>query len=140
MEGNKQFGDLIVEVHKKTKTVTEQRLKSLGLGMGQLHVLMLFYTKPGESFSQNELVNILQIDKGNISRNIHKLVEKNYLSTTQADQRRYALTDLGFEIKKQIMTTFIELQSIITKGISEEALETTISTLKKISNNYEELL
>lgn len=137
MKMNEQLGDLIVEIYKKTKTLTEQKLKHLGIGMGQLHILMLYYATPGAIYSQTEMVQLLEIDKGNISRNIRKLMDKNYLALTEMDHKKYQLTDEGLAIKFQIMTTFIDMQSGMTLGVSEEELKTTMATLNMINGNFE---
>lgn len=136
MKMNEQFGDLIVEIYKKTKTLTEQKLKHLGIGMGQLHILMLYYGNPGGVYSQTEMVQLLEIDKGNISRNIHKLMDKNYLAPAEMDHKKYQLTEEGLVIKSQIMTTFVQMQSGMTHGVSRQDLETTMAVLKAISDNF----
>lgn len=137
MKMNEQFGDLIVEIYKKTKTLTEQKLKHLGIGMGQLHILMLYYGKPGAIYSQIEIVQLLDIDKGNISRNIHKLMDKKYLAPAEMDHKKYQLTEEGLAIKSQIMSTFIQMQSGMTLGVNREDLETTLAVLRTISGNFE---
>ncbi len=136
MKMNEQFGDLIVEIYKKTKTLTEQKLKHLGIGMGQLHILMLYYGNPGGVYSQTEMVQLLEIDKGNISRNIHKLMDKNYLAPAEMDHKKYQLTEEGLVIKSQIMTTFIQMQLGMTLGVNRQDLETTMAVLKAISENF----
>ena len=133
-----QIGDLIVSIYKEIKTRTEKSLKSYGIGMGQLHILMLFYRNPGKGYSQTEFVQLLNIDKGNVSRNMHKLLDKGYVAFTLSeagDSNHYLLTELGLEIKKDIMSCFIKLQQDMTDGLLSEALELTGQALSEINNN-----
>lgn len=134
-----QIGDLIVWIHKDLKTITEKNLKNLGLGMGQLHILMLFYMQANKTYSQAEMVDYLKIDKGNVSRNIKKLVSKDYIDLLGPSSRSYTLTHQGYEIKNQIMTSFMDIHQSMTQGISKEDLQVTLKTLSHIKNNLEVL-
>lgn len=134
-----QFGDLIVSIYKEIKTKTEKDLKSYGIGMGQLHILMLFYAHHDSCFSQNDLVKLLDIDKGNISRNVKKLMDKNYLEHDSEHSKFYQLSTQGTLLKKEIMTTFTTLHKTMTIGIEDEELSQTVLTLSKISRNLEVL-
>ena len=135
-----QIGDLIVWVHKNLKTITEKNLKNLGLGMGQLHILMLFYMQANKTYTQAEMVDCLKIDKGNVSRNIKKLVAKEYIDLIEPSSRSYALTHLGYEIKNQIMTSFMDIHQSMTQGISKEDLQVTLRTLSQINFNLKEFI
>lgn len=135
-----QIGDLIVWIHKDLKTLTEKNLKNLGLGMGQLHILMLFYMQANKAYSQAEMVDYLKIDKGNVSRNIKKLVSKEYINLIEPSSRSYVLTHLGYEIKNQIMTSFMEIHQSMTQGISKEDLQVTLKTLSQINSNLKEFI
>lgn len=133
-----QIGDLIVSIYKEVKTRTEKSLKAYGIGMGQLHILMLYYGNPGKVFTQSEFVQLLNIDKGNVSRNMHKLLDKGYVaanSSDSGDATHFQLTAAGLEIKKDIMSSFIMLQQNMTDGISAEVLEQTVQALSTINKN-----
>ncbi|MDW7672343.1 MAG: MarR family winged helix-turn-helix transcriptional regulator [Bacillota bacterium] len=134
-----QLGDFIVSIYKELKSKTEKELKPHGIGMGQLHILMLFYARPNSRFSQNDLVKQLNIDKGNISRNVKKLMEKNYLEQADDHTKNYHLSEQGNEIKKEIMTAFMFLHQGMTKGIPQNELQRTVQVLSKIAKNMEGL-
>jgi DNA-binding MarR family transcriptional regulator len=134
-----QLGDLIVAIYKELKAKTEKSLKSYGIGMGQLQILMLLYAHPDSSFSQNELVKLLNIDKGNISRNIKKLIDKRYLEQVPEHSKMYQLSAQGKMIKGEIMTTFMALHQTMTEGLSIDELTQTVLMLSKISLNLEAL-
>lgn len=133
-----QIGDLIVSIYKEVKTRTEKSLKAYGIGMGQLHILMLFYGNPGKGFTQSEIVLHLNVDKGNVSRNMHKLLDKGYVavdSFISSDSTHFKLSATGLEIKKEIMSSFIMLQQSMTDSLSYEAIEQTVQTLSTINKN-----
>ena len=134
-----QFGDLVVAIYKELKTRTEKDLKPYGIGMGQLQILMLFYAYPSDSFSQNDLVKLLKIDKGNISRNARKLIEKGYLEKVTEGSKTYQLSSQGEMIKREIMNTFVSLHKSMTEGIEQHELKQTVLILSKISQNLEGL-
>lgn len=134
-----QLGDLVVGIYKELKAKTEKSLKSYGIGMGQLQILMLFYAHPNSSYSQNELVKLLNIDKGNISRNIKKLMDKAYLEQVPEHSKMYQLSAQGKIIKSEIMMTFMSLHQAMTEGLSRDELKETVLILSKISINLEAL-
>ncbi|MDW7661128.1 MAG: MarR family transcriptional regulator [Bacillota bacterium] len=133
-----QLGDLIIAIYKELKTKTEKDLQAYGIGMGQLHILMLFYAHHGSHFSQNDLVRSLNIDKGNISRNVKKLMDKNYLEQVPNHSKSYQLSAQGKQLKIDIMSTFISLHKSMTEGIEISEQEQTMRILRKIHTNLEE--
>ncbi|MCD4712855.1 MAG: MarR family transcriptional regulator [Clostridiales bacterium] len=133
-----QLGDLIIAIYKEMKTKTEKDLQAYGIGMGQLHILMLFYARHDSHFSQNELVRLLDIDKGNISRNVKKLMDKNYLEQVPNHSKFYQLSAQGKQLKIDIMSTFISLHKSMTEGIEISEQEQTMRILRKIHTNLEE--
>jgi len=132
-----QIGDLIVLIYKETKTKTERDLKRYGIGMGQLHILMLFYANPDKAYSQNDFVNLLNIDKGNISRSVKKLMDKGYLKHSSERSNQILLTGEGLDLKKEIMASFIMQHQSMIVGIDQVELENTVKTLSKIFSNLE---
>lgn len=132
-----QLGDLIIAINKELKTKIEHDLKSYGIGMGQLQILMLFYANTDQTFSQNDLVKLLNIDKGNISRSVTKLLDKAYLEQDSKNSRVYRLSDEGNLLKREIMTKFNTLHQSMTLGIGQQELNQTVLTLSQILKNLE---
>lgn len=137
---NEQLGDLLIAINKEIKTKIERDLKSYGIGMGQLQILMLFYANIDQTFSQNDISKRLNIDKGNISRSIVKLINKGYLEQDSANPRIYRLSDEGTALKTEIMIKFNELHQSMTIGIGEQDLKNTVLTLSQILKNLEVIL
>jgi len=135
-----QLGDLLIEINKYLKIKIERDFKSYGIGMGQLQILMVFYSNMDSHFSQNDLVKILSTDKGNISRSVAKLQEKNYLEFDATNARLYKLTTDGIALKTVITTSFISINEAMVNGIDETILDQTLMTLNKISKQLEAII
>lgn len=133
-----QLGDLLVNINKEIKTKIERDLKSYGIGMGQLQILMLFYANPDKTFSQNEISNMLNVDKGNISRSMIKLQVNAFLMRNSENSREYLLTEKGKGFKSDLMAKFKKLNDLMTFGLDSQELNQVILTLKKIALNLEE--
>ena len=133
-----QIADLLFEVTKNLKKITEKSLKDYGLGIGQLQVLLIFYREPNQVLSQHDLVLALKVDKGNISRNVAKLLGKGFIDF-DTDRRRYFLSQEGLNMKGILLKYFIGTHQKMTMGITEDELITTFSSLMKMNNNLEDM-
>lgn len=140
INSTKQLGDLLIAINKELKTRVERELKSYDIGMGQLQILMLFYAQAESSFSQNDLVKLLDVDKGNISRSIKKLMDKTLIEQVRGNSRVYKLSDKGRSLKEDILKTFIQINNYITVGIKEQELEQTLKVLQQIAHNLEVMI
>ena len=135
---NQQIGDMLFAITKSLKALTEKELKPLGLGTGQLQILMRFYAAGSGGFTQNELVTLLQIDKGNISRNMAKLVEKNYLMQKTDGSRSYELTEEGRRLKEELVRFLGRIHHIMVAGMDPDMLRVTGEGMSRILANLEE--
>lgn len=136
MNSTDQLGDLVIEVYKNLKTKVERDLKEYEIGMGQLQILMVFFNEIERSRTQNELVKLLGVDKGNISRSLLKLSGKGYLEQVQG-KKLYGLSEKGKQLKSEIISIFININFIMTSEIEAMQIDQTIQTLNKINSNLE---
>lgn len=136
MNTQENIGDLIVYLNKELKTITERKLKRFELGIGQLQILMLFYKDEGCRLSQSDMVAALGIDKGNVSRNVSKLIRKGYLDYEEAE-KQLVLSHRGKGIKKDIIIAFGEINKKMIEGISTDMIELTCESLKRMKENME---
>ncbi|MGB3368011.1 MAG: MarR family transcriptional regulator [Acidaminobacteraceae bacterium] len=134
-----QIADLFFEVTKHLKRITEKSLKEYGIGIGQLQVLLVFYRNPSKVLNQQDLVRELNVDKGNISRNIAKLFDKGFVEHTENNSRNYILSQEGIKIKGMLMNFFIDTHKKMIEGITDDELLTTLSCLLRISSNLEDI-
>ena len=132
-----QLGDLVIEIYKNLKTKVERELKEYEIGMGQLQILMVFFGELEKSFTQNELVRLLGVDKGNISRSLIKLSAKGYLEQVEG-KKLYKLSDKGNHLKPDIISVLIKMNACMTSEIESVQIGQTTQTLYKINKNLEE--
>lgn len=135
-----KLGDLVMNIYKNLKTKIERDLKHYDIGMGQMQILMTFFNDIENTLTQNDLVKLVGVDKGNISRSVLKLLEKGYIEQSDNNKKGYRLTAKGVNLKSEIVPIFINLNALITKDIDPSDINQTLITLTKISENLEEII
>ncbi len=135
-----KLGDLVMNIYKNLKTKIERDLKHYDIGMGQMQILMTFFNDIENTLTQNDLVKLVGVDKGNISRSVLKLLEKGYIEQSDINKKGYRLTGKGVNLKSEIVPIFINLNALITKDIDPSDINQTLITLTKISENLEEII
>lgn len=133
------IGDLLFSIHKELKRTLERNLKPFEIGIGQLQILLLFYSDMEESYTQREITLALGVDKGNISRSIQKLMEKNFINFCEKDHRAYRLTEAGKDLKSAISNEFFNIHEKMCDGLDVQALRITSQTLSSIQERLEKL-
>lgn len=136
MNSTDKLGDLVIGVYKNLKTKVERDLKEYEIGMGQLQILMVFFSEIEGSLTQNDLVKVLSVDKGNISRSLVKLSAKGYLEQVEG-KKLYKLSEKGKQLKSDIISIFININTLVTNEIESIQIDQTIQTLNKINKNLE---
>jgi len=137
MNWMEQLGDLLILIHKNLKTQLERELKEYEIGMGQLQVLMVFYSNKQAMLTQSELAKEIDVDKGNVSRSVEKLLAKEYIVKAPSNGKQYILSEKGVKLKSELISKFIKLDSIMTRGINQEEQKHLINILSNISRNLE---
>lgn len=135
-----KLGDLIMTLYKNLKTKIERDLKHFDIGMGQMQILMVFFSDIEKIRTQNELVKQIGIDKGNISRSVLKLLEKGFIEQSDNHKKGYCLTAKGVDLKSEVIPIFISLDARMTKDINPSDMNQLLMTLSKISKNLEEII
>ncbi len=135
-----KLGDLVMNIYKNLKTKIERDLKHYDIGMGQMQILMTFFNDIENTLTQNDLVKLVGVDKGNISRSVLKLLEKGYIEQSDINKKGYRLTGKGVDLKSEIVPIFINLNALITKDIDPSDINQTLITLTKISENLEGII
>lgn len=135
---NEMLGDLIMTIYKNLKTRMERDLRQYDIGMGQMQILMCFFSDINVPRTQNDLVKKLGVDKGNISRSMVKLLEKGYIEQTADNRKNFRLSEKGLMLKLEIKPIFEQIGALMIDGIIANEVEQTIMTLTKISQNLEE--
>lgn len=134
------LGDLIMTIYKNLKTKMERDLKQYDIGMGQMQILMVFFSDVDGIKTQNDLAKQLTVDKGNISRSIVKLLEKGYIEQTADSKKSFRLTEKGIELKLEIIPIFMRISELMTGDVGVKDVDQTVITLTKISKNLEGII
>jgi DNA-binding MarR family transcriptional regulator len=137
---NEMLGDLIMTIYKNLKTRMDRDLRKYDIGMGQMQILMVFFSDVYAMRTQSDLVNKLGVDKGNVSRSMVKLLEKGYVEQTVENKKNFRLTEKGIKLKLEVIPIFAQISELMTSSILANELDQTIMTMTKISQNLEEII
>lgn len=137
---NEMLGDLIMTIYKNLKTRMERDLRKYDIGMGQMQILMVFFSDVYAMRTQSDLVNKLGVDKGNVSRSMVKLLEKGYVEQSLDNKKIFQLTEKGIKLKLEVIPIFAQISELMTASILANELDQTIMTMTKISQNLEEII
>ena len=137
---NEKLGDLLMMIYKNLKTKIERDLKDYDIGMGQMQILMAFFSDMDTCLTQSDLVKRIGVDKGKISRSVMKLSEKGYIEMRDIHSKCYGLTQKGIVLKSEIGVILFNINALITTDIEPSEIDQTINTLIKISNNLEAII
>lgn len=129
------IGRYVSQMYRKGNAYIGKQLSDIGVGSGQFMFLLELYRKDGRS--QEELSEILSIDKGTTARAIKKLEDDGFLyrERDENDKRAYKiyLTDKGNDAKQPILDALKSWEDIITSRLSSEERIILDLLLNKIS-------
>lgn len=131
------IGKYISQIYRKGRAFMSKSLTEYDMGFGQMMFLLQLYKQDG--ISQEELSEMLNIDKGTTARAVKKLEEEGFLTREkdEFDKRAYKiyLTDKSKEKQDDVCNVLQEWENILTENITEEEKDTLINILKKICIN-----
>ena len=97
-----------------------------------------------EGVSQEELTEMVCVDKAVTTRVVKSLEEKGYLTrvkdTQDSRQHRIYPTPLTRELGAEVQKDLLAFNDAVTQGISKEELEVVQKALTKMEANFAELL
>ncbi len=113
------------------------QVSKFGFGSGQYMFLIHLYKNDG--ISQEELSELVNIDKGTTAKAIRKLEELNLIKRLRdsTDKRinRIYLTTKAINIKDEFFYILTKWENMLTKNLSSEELSMGLNILNKLSNN-----
>ena len=128
------IGKYISKMYRKKNAFITKELYDIGIGSGQYMFLLEIYNNEG--ISQEELSEILDIDKGTTARAVKKLEQKEliYRRKCSIDKRIYKLylTDKGKEYRITILNVLDKWENTMTSKLTEEEMKIIKLLLKKI--------
>lgn len=131
------IGKYISQIYRKGRIFIGKGLEEYNIGQGQFMFLLELYIEDGRN--QEELAEILKIDKGTTARAIKKLEENGFVrrEKDEKDKRsnRVYLTEQGKSIKDNIFFILNQWDEKMSEQLDEEERELMIKLLKKVCSN-----
>lgn len=135
----KQFGDTLFFLSKTLKAYTETAMQTKGVGIGQLQIMMTLHSSESIGMTQKELSNHLKVDKGNISRNVRKLMEKSFVKIYRCDSgsQNIKLSNEGSAALLELIPVLVHINSQLTQNIDSETIAICSNTMELMIKNLE---
>lgn len=131
------IGKYISQIYRKGRIFIGRGLEEYNIGQGQFMFLLELYIEDGRN--QEELAEVLKIDKGTTARAIKKLEESGFIrrEKDEKDKRsnRVYLTKEGKEMKDNILFVLNQWDKKMSEQLYEEERELMIKLLKKVCSN-----
>lgn len=127
----------ISQIYKKSRSFIGKSLEEYNVGQGQFMFLLELYIEDGRN--QEELAEVLKIDKGTTARAIKKLEDNGFIirEKDEKDKRsnRVYLTEKGKNIKDNIFFVLDQWDKKMSEQLDKEERELMIKLLKKVCSN-----
>lgn len=130
-------GKYISIIHRTGSSFLSKEFSKFNIGSGQYMYLIHLYKNDG--LSQEELTEILNIDKGTTAKSIKKLETEGFVMRVKDknDKRinRVYLTPKALEIKDEFLLSINAWENTLTSNLSYAEKEQALTLLKKITYN-----
>ena len=130
-------GKYISIIHRTGSSFLSKEFSKFNIGSGQYMYLIHLYKNDG--LSQEELTEILNIDKGTTAKSIKKLETEGFVMRVKDknDKRinRVYLTPKALEIKDEFLSFINAWENTLTSNLSYAEKEQALTLLKKITYN-----
>ena len=124
-------------IYRKSRSFIGKSLEEYNIGQGQFMFLLELYIEDGRN--QEELAEVLKIDKGTTARAIKKLEDNGFImrEKDEKDKRsnRVYLTEKGKSIKNNIFFVLDQWDKKMSEQLDKEERELMIKLLKKVCSN-----
>ena len=131
------IGKYISIIHRTGSSFLSKEFSKFNIGSGQYMYLIHLYKNDG--LSQEELTEILNIDKGTTAKSIKKLETEGFVMRVKDknDKRinRVYLTPKALEIKDEFLSSINAWENTLTSNLSYAEKEQALTLLKKITYN-----
>jgi len=131
------IGKYISQIYRKGRIFISKGLEEHNIGQGQFMYLLELYIEDGRN--QEELAEVLKIDKGTTARAIKKLEENGFVrrEKDENDKRsnRVYLTEEGKGVKNDIFFILNQWDEKMSEQLNKEEKELMIKLLKRVCSN-----
>jgi len=137
MDREKLSGRWVSVIHRYAHIYFATELEELGISKGAFPFLMALYRK--DSVSQEELSEMLHMDKGTTARALNPLEKNGWVKRKQNPKNRriniVSLTEKAVGMEDEVFSYALKWNEIIFDGINREDQEKVSKTLKKMAGN-----
>ena len=131
------IGKFVSEIYRSGNSFFSKAYSKYNIGAGQYQFLRVLYKVEG--LTQEDLSNILNIDKATTARAIKKLEDEGYIYRIKSLEDKRAniigLTQKAIDIKEDFFEVHKMWEEKVTSVLSEEEIELTLLLLKKIATS-----
>jgi MarR family transcriptional regulator for hemolysin len=136
-----EIRDIWLYAHNMIRTgrqIVNQELRPLGLSSAEGNILLHLWTQ-GQEMGQEQLVDQLDVSKPAISRTLHSLEAKGYVTRERAPDDRRAhrvrLTGKALEIGPVVEQVYNDVYTLAMQGISKAEFDTFVRLFARMSEN-----
>ena len=133
----RQIGRYISQLYRKGSTFINKGVSKYGIGSGQFMFLLELYIKDGKN--QEEISEILKIDKGTTARALKKLEEEGFVTRIKDENDKRAnkiyLNNKAKEVEDGVLDVLIDWNKQITKTLTKEEEDVLKNLLEKVCDN-----
>lgn len=133
----RSLGRWISLLYRYGQMFVGKELEPYDIGKGQFYFLLALYKRDG--MRQEELADLLKIDKGTTARAIDKLEQAGYIrrEPSQEDLRAnwVFLTPKALDFKPELVAILLRWTEIISNGMAQEEIEQSFSLLERMAQN-----
>ena len=130
-------GKYISIIHRTGSSFLSKEFSKFNIGSGQYMYLIHLYKNDG--LSQEELTEILNIDKGTTAKSIKKLETEGFVMRVKDKNdkmiNRVYLTPKALEVKDEFLSSINAWENTLTLNLSYAEKEQALTLLKKITYN-----
>lgn len=136
------IGKWLLTIIKKYRDFLKEEFLKLGFNLNPREGNILLYLyRNGDGKSQEEIAELVGVNKATISRSIGDLVETGLLerriSPLNKSMYNIYLTEEAKNIEPEIKNTYYSWLSYLTKDIEQEKIQCFTEILKKMFENLE---
>ena len=127
-------------IHRQASIYLDRQLKQNRITASQYIHILVICENPG--VSQEQISNMLKIDKGSVARTIRQFMENGYITriVSPDDKRQYRIypTDKARAVYEEIHGIAADSENRLIKDLTDIEREILINLLDKVINNLEE--
>ncbi len=132
---------LTFAANRFTRSAARVYQKRYGLGAMDWRMLVMLTREPGATAARSS--EVIGIDKGAISRSLHRLLEKKLVKQgslhANGRSREWRLTEKGHALHKEILSEALARQRKLFADFSEEEVKSLCDMLLRFLDNLEEI-